>query len=286
MIRFFLLAGGYGKRARPLSLVKPKPLFPLNGIPLIELMLDQLQNKGLNRGFINLHYRADAIRSYIQNRPDITFFYENKLSGSAILSRSADFLGSDLLLVINGDVFLEIPVPEMNNQIKKTKSDGILLVRKGDVSRYSSLLIQRGRYLGMSATSGRGWIYTGAALFKKSVVEKIKVKNFFRLLDDSRFDIRTMPYDGIWLDIGDARSYYSSNSEYRQYVSPDGIETNSMSENVDISPNSRVEGSIIWENSRITNHCRISHSIITGNMVLDSVCYANKIVTERGVYEL
>ena len=61
-MRFFILAGGYGQRARPLSLEKPKPLFPLGGTPLIRLLLAQVRTLGCGSGFVNLHHLAGQIR--------------------------------------------------------------------------------------------------------------------------------------------------------------------------------------------------------------------------------
>ena len=64
---FFILAGGYGERAKPLSLIKPKPIFPVNGQPLIRIMLKQLKDIGLKKGLINLHYMPEKIKKNIKN---------------------------------------------------------------------------------------------------------------------------------------------------------------------------------------------------------------------------
>ena len=91
--KFFILAGGYGKRAQPLSLLKPKPLFPLGGRPLIQILLNQLQEKGLGEGFINLHYKPEPLRICVEETikntgsPMIHFLYEDTLSGSRIIKK-------------------------------------------------------------------------------------------------------------------------------------------------------------------------------------------------------
>ncbi|MEI6614185.1 MAG: hypothetical protein WCL37_04750, partial [Chrysiogenales bacterium] len=60
-MKFFILAGGYGKRAEPLSLIKPKAVFPLNGIPLLRLLLKQLQIQLGLEGFINPHHLGEQV---------------------------------------------------------------------------------------------------------------------------------------------------------------------------------------------------------------------------------
>ena len=42
-----ILAAGYGKRLRPLTLETPKPLLSLGGVPLLYLWLYRLQKFGL-----------------------------------------------------------------------------------------------------------------------------------------------------------------------------------------------------------------------------------------------
>jgi len=287
MTRFFFLAGGYGKRAQPLSLIKPKSLFPLNGKPLIDLILNQLQNKGITSGFMNLHYKSEEIKKYLKNTRNIIFFYEEKLTGSQVLSRASHFLGEEYLLVINGDIFLDIPVDQMKQKLIDSGADGILLVREDRTMNYSVLQIQQDRYQGVDTDLKKGMMYTGVALFKKSVVEKINELNFFQTLDRYRFDIRIMVYDNIWLDMGDPRSYFQAYFEYERYLKGRGeLISNFRLENVFVSPDSKVEQSINWEITNVKNKSVITNSIITGNITLENVTYHNKIITKNKIYGL
>ena len=45
-MKAMLLAAGLGTRLRPYSLHKPKPLFPVLNIPLLQLNLNRLRNAG------------------------------------------------------------------------------------------------------------------------------------------------------------------------------------------------------------------------------------------------
>jgi NDP-sugar pyrophosphorylase family protein len=62
--------------------------------------------------------------------------------------------------------------------------------------------------------------------------------------------------------------------------------SNPFSENVFVSHDSRVENTIIWENTSINNKSIIIDSIITGNVTLNHVNYHHKIITALGIYEL
>lgn len=284
-MKFFILAGGYGKRARPLSLVKPKPAFPLHGVPLIKLLLGQLEQIGFKEGYINLHYKPEVIRESIGAMPGlaINYLYEEELSGSRILTGALDRMANDdeFLFILNGDVFLEIsqiPIAEMVQELKKTGCDGGLLLRKTSDSSYAAVLTEKGFFKGTgSSNSGDFFMYTGAALFRRKIIEKIVDINFFHTLARHAFKIKTFAYDGIWLDIGDPRLYFEANATYRRLIKKDLL-SNSFSENVVISADSQVVNSIAWENTTITGGSTLSNCIITGNLSLHNAHYADKII--------
>lgn len=294
--KFFILAGGYGKRAQPLSLIKPKPLFPLNGTPLIQILLRQLQERGLSEGFINLHHIPQPLQQCVEKvieppgSPVIQFFYEKNLSGSRILKEAAGHMtDNDLLLVVNGDSFLEIPVEEMLDKILREQSDGILLVRENKEKdpQYKIILTKGNRFIGRklftgSREPGKGpLMYTGISLFNKNMVRAINEINFFDMLEKSDFNIKICNYIGLWLDIGGPKSYFESDTKYKKHK---GIENhNSLSENVFISLDSTVENCIVWENTEIKNKSIIKNCIVTGNVSLDNVHYENKIINRDSV---
>ncbi|MDQ1353168.1 MAG: mannose-phosphate guanylyltransferase [Acidobacteriota bacterium] len=284
-MKFFILAGGYGKRARPLSLVKPKPAFPLHGVPLVKLLLGQLEQMGFKQGFINLHYKPEAIRESIGLMPGIAidYLYEEELSGSRILTRALDGIADEqeFLFILNGDVFMEIsqiPIAEMVQELKETGCDGGLLLRKSNHASYAAVHTEDGFFRGTGESNNRdSLMYTGAALFRRKIIEKIVDINFFQTLARHSFKIKTFVYDGIWLDIGNPRLYFEANTQYKQYIRMDS-QANSISENVVISPDSRVVNCIAWENTEITGGSVLSNCIITGNISLHNAYYSDKII--------
>jgi NDP-sugar pyrophosphorylase family protein len=82
------------------------------------------------------------------------------------------------------------------------------------------------------------------------------------------------------LDIGDPRLYFEANAEYRRYIKKD-LQSDSFSENVVISADSRVLDCIAWENTVITGASTLSNCIITGNLALHNAHYTNKIIYAR-----
>ncbi|HET9629629.1 MAG TPA: nucleotidyltransferase family protein [Novosphingobium sp.] len=71
-----VMAAGLGKRMRPLTATRPKPLVHVGGKPLIDWSLDALRAAGLSRAMVNVHYLADSLEAhlsgYASRHPEIT----------------------------------------------------------------------------------------------------------------------------------------------------------------------------------------------------------------------
>jgi dTDP-glucose pyrophosphorylase len=82
-----IMAGGKGKRLKPLTNIIPKPLIPINDKTIIEDIMDRFLEHGSNNFYISVNYKADMIRYYFQslNNLDyfITFLQEDNPLGTA-----------------------------------------------------------------------------------------------------------------------------------------------------------------------------------------------------------
>ena len=69
-----IMAAGLGKRMRPLTASQPKPMVRILGKPLIDHALDRLDEAGISKAVVNVHYLADALEAHICERikPKVT----------------------------------------------------------------------------------------------------------------------------------------------------------------------------------------------------------------------
>ncbi len=63
-----LMAAGLGKRMRPLTATRPKPMVKVAGKPLIDHALDRLEAGGIARAIVNVHYLPDALIAHMKAR--------------------------------------------------------------------------------------------------------------------------------------------------------------------------------------------------------------------------
>jgi dTDP-glucose pyrophosphorylase/CBS domain-containing protein len=60
-----IMAGGQGRRLRPLTNDIPKPLLPIADRPILDIIIDQLRSEGIDEVFIITHYKAEMIEGHI-----------------------------------------------------------------------------------------------------------------------------------------------------------------------------------------------------------------------------
>lgn len=108
-----ILAAGYGTRMKPLSLYKPKALFPIHGTPSIDRILQTLGSWGVRDALVNIHstsaplFRRMVDRS--KNRPRVQLSYEPEILGTGgALTRARWFIESDPFWLVNGDIVFHV----------------------------------------------------------------------------------------------------------------------------------------------------------------------------------
>lgn len=108
-----VMAAGLGKRMRPLTATQPKPLVRVAGKPLIDHSLDRLEEAGVARALVNVHYLADALEAHVAKRalPAVTISDERALlleTGGGMVKAKA--LLPDPFFCLNSDnIWLDGP---------------------------------------------------------------------------------------------------------------------------------------------------------------------------------
>jgi NDP-sugar pyrophosphorylase family protein/aminoglycoside/choline kinase family phosphotransferase len=111
-VTIFLPAAGFGERLRPVTNHLPKPLLPILGRPLVEIILERLTAACDGRIGINLHYKPELLLNWARASvyaDRIHFFPEDPILGTGGALKNAEaFLSTGPILVHNSDILLDI----------------------------------------------------------------------------------------------------------------------------------------------------------------------------------
>jgi len=130
-----IMAAGLGKRMRPLTTTTPKPLVRVAGKPLIDYALDHLEQAGVTRAVVNVHYLPEQVEAHLANRavPKCTISDERALlleTGGGMIK--AQHLLPDPFFCVNSDnVWLDGPrnaLVELSDRWDPAIMDALLLV--------------------------------------------------------------------------------------------------------------------------------------------------------------
>jgi len=115
-----IMAGGEGKRLRPLTDSTPKPMLRVGGKPLLEIMIERLRAAGIQKILLVLHYKRHVIEAHFGDGArfgvTIRYHYEAAPRGTAgSLHEALNFPGftDHPLLVVNGDILTKCNFKDM-----------------------------------------------------------------------------------------------------------------------------------------------------------------------------
>lgn len=119
-----ILAGGRGKRLRPITDYVPKSLVPLNNIPIIEWQISYLKKFGVKEITICTGYKTEMMQNFLAVKNNlgvkIKFSVEKTPLGTGGAIRQAGLSIKDKsFFVLNGDVITNI---DLGKLIKKQNS--------------------------------------------------------------------------------------------------------------------------------------------------------------------
>ncbi|HEU4958907.1 MAG TPA: nucleotidyltransferase family protein [Sphingomonas sp.] len=103
-----VMAAGLGKRMRPLTATRPKPLVKVAGKALIDHVFDRLRAAGVKRAVVNVHYLADAVEAHLKSHVrDIAVGISDErgrlMETGGGLVQARELIGDKPFLVVNSD---------------------------------------------------------------------------------------------------------------------------------------------------------------------------------------
>ncbi|MCX7829665.1 MAG: sugar phosphate nucleotidyltransferase [Acidobacteria bacterium] len=212
-----ILAAGLGERFLPITKKIPKPAIPFLNKPMICWTLEQLIDYGVEKAFINLHHLSDAVKDVLnpyKKKIEISFSYEKEILGTyGLFSKFRDSL-PEKTFVINSDVFMKIPLLEMDKIFAENNNFNALLLlrKKRKKDNYTSFAIE-GRYI--KEIEKGDFHFCGAYIARKDFLRYASEEKKMELMPALKKELKNNSlgcyvFKGQWLDLGTPEKYLMS----------------------------------------------------------------------------
>lgn len=198
----FILAAGLGTRLGDHTKNKPKALVEVAGKPMLQNVIENLKNAGIDSFVINVHHFAEQVihflkkKNYFNTQISISDEREQLLdTGGALVKTKHLFKEDETILIHNVDVISDLNLEELYQYHKQQQSIATLSVRKRNSSR-SLLFNQEMRLIGWRNKSTKEYKWTneqienyipyafsGIYLLNPAIINSISFKGKFSIID-------------------------------------------------------------------------------------------------------
>ena len=116
-----ILAGGRGKRLKPITDYVPKPLVPIKNIPIIEWQIRYLKKFGIKDIIVCTGYKTEQIEDYLKSKDNlnvkISFSVEKTPLGTGgAIKKISKLIKNKSFIVMNGDIITNINLKKIQNK--------------------------------------------------------------------------------------------------------------------------------------------------------------------------
>jgi NDP-mannose synthase len=228
--RVVILAGGKGTRLAPYTSILPKPLMPIGDRAILEIVVEQLRQRGFDDVVLSVGHLSHLIRAVFENGGNargsngsratrISYVHEELPLGTAGSLRLVSGL-DQTFLVMNGDVLTTLDYSDLLRRHRE--SDNVLTVatkKRGIKVDYGVLSLKDGsgslpRVTGyeekpeyVSPVSMGVYAVEPRALDFVPAGGSFDFPDLVHALLDAGEPVGAYPYDGLWFDIGRRDDY-------------------------------------------------------------------------------
>jgi len=211
-----IMAGGKGTRLQPFTDVLPKPLIPIKKQTVIERIINNFTDYGVNKFLISINYKAEILKAYFKElkpKYKLKFITENKPLGTVgSLSKVSKKEGKNFFIT-NCDIISDVNLGDMHKfHIKNNYDVTLLTSSKIHKIPYGVCHVAKNGDLKKIEEKPKFdfLVNVGLYLVNNKVIDFIPKNKIFhftdliRTLQKKKYRIGLFPiYKNNWLDVGE-----------------------------------------------------------------------------------
>jgi len=225
-MKAIVLAGGKGTRMLPYTNILPKPLLPIDGMPILEVLIRQMKRYGISEVILTVGHMAYLLESYFKDGShygvNISYSQEDEPLGTAGPLSLIDGL-DETFMVMNGDVLTTL---EFGNLIKYHRD-------RGGIATIATYMREVNIDLGVVHVNDGDEIknYTekpsmnfnvsmGIYVFEPTVLAYIPKGEYLDFPDlvlkliNAGERVISYAFEGYWQDLGNQKDYIEASEEF------------------------------------------------------------------------
>lgn len=228
-MKTIILAGGKGVQPVPYPYILPKPLMPIDGMPILEILLSRLSYSGLTDVTLTVGQLSQLFEAFFQDGKkwglDLKYSLESEPLGTAGPLSLIEGLEKQTFLVANGDVLTDLEFGDMLSFHQ----------REGGIATLAVYQRQVHIDLGTIRTNNMGWVVDyqekpsfeftatmGINIFEPKVMEYIPRRQHLDFPDlvlkliAAGEKVVTYPHHGYWMDLGSPLDYQQAVKDFER----------------------------------------------------------------------
>lgn len=227
-MKAFILAAGNGTRLRPLTDSVPKCLLPIQGMPLLQIWLENCRAGKISDVLVNVHSHAAKVREFVGRHSSpvqVHIAEEPQLLGSAgTLAENRNFVaGEEAFFILYGDVLTNVSLAAMLDfhlQKRMPATLGIYQVpdpgRCGIVSADHDSVVRS--FVEKPSSPESHWAFSGIMIASPEILDLVPAERpvdiGFHLLPLLIGRMMAYPIPEYLLDIGTLANYREAQSSW------------------------------------------------------------------------
>ena len=227
-----LMAGGRGQRLYPLTKDVPKPMLPIGGVPLLEIILRSLADQGFVNVYISVNYLADVIMDHVGDGSSlglsIKYIHEDKPLGTAGALATLRGEVTEAFIVMNSDLLTHVNLREMLSFHAKRGAKATIGVREhvfeipyGVVNLDGALVESM-----VEKPQHRSLVNAGIYALDPFALEQLEVDEYqdmptllAKLMSDGH-PVTAFPIHESWLDVGRPEDLNQARTDSAKWITP------------------------------------------------------------------
>lgn len=218
-----VLAAGKGTRMGALTRETPKPLLPVEGKAMLEVILERLAAAGVARFLVVVGYHHELIERHFQNSPlSIEFRVQEVVNGTGSAARLArEFAAGEPFLLTYGDILCESVEYTHCAEVLREHGEAAAVVGAKAVDdpwQGAAVYEDRGRIRAIIEKPPKGasttpWNSAGLYAFRPILFEYLdriapsarheyELTSALDLMLEDGCELRLSPIAGAWRDVG------------------------------------------------------------------------------------